>query len=179
MRFARSAAAIGAALLAMPAQAVPHLYVINVSGWVTGTTNVYAPNQVGCNGGSPNLFQCNTIGPWSSAVGATISIVGENPTGPFSFGNAHANGELSGTIIGGVLNGLSGVNLTYNYSLLQTPIFKYGTAPTFFATLVSIDGQAAPAPVPEPATWGLLLLGFGGVGAMLRRRQMGVSYASS
>lgn len=26
-------------------------------------------------------------------------------------------------------------------------------------------------PVPEPATWGLLLLGFGGLGAMLRKRR--------
>jgi hypothetical protein len=27
------------------------------------------------------------------------------------------------------------------------------------------------AAVPEPATWGLMLLGFGGMGMMLRRRR--------
>lgn len=28
-----------------------------------------------------------------------------------------------------------------------------------------------PIAVPEPATWGLMILGFGGVGAMLRSRR--------
>jgi hypothetical protein len=45
-----------------------------------------------------------------------------------------------------------------------------------FATFnISIDGQAldfALAPgVPEPATWGLMLMGFGGLGAALRSRR--------
>jgi hypothetical protein len=29
--------------------------------------------------------------------------------------------------------------------------------------------------VPEPATWGLMILGFGGVGAMMRRRRMAIA----
>ena len=33
------------------------------------------------------------------------------------------------------------------------------------------------APVPEPATWALMLLGFGGAGAMLRRRKQVMSLA--
>jgi hypothetical protein len=37
----------------------------------------------------------------------------------------------------------------------------------------NISGNAAlgMAAVPEPATWGLMLLGFGGMGMMLRRRR--------
>lgn len=31
--------------------------------------------------------------------------------------------------------------------------------------------------VPEPATWGLMILGFGGVGALLRRRRQGAVFA--
>ncbi len=31
--------------------------------------------------------------------------------------------------------------------------------------------------VPEPATWGLMIMGFGGIGAMLRRRRQAVAVA--
>jgi hypothetical protein len=36
-------------------------------------------------------------------------------------------------------------------------------------------GQSAVAAVPEPATWALMILGFGGAGAMLRRRRPAVA----
>jgi hypothetical protein len=35
---------------------------------------------------------------------------------------------------------------------------------------VSITGAAVPAGVPEPATWAMMILGFFGAGAMVRRR---------
>jgi len=35
---------------------------------------------------------------------------------------------------------------------------------------------AVAAAIPEPATWGMMILGFGGVGAMLRRR-IGFTFA--
>ena len=31
--------------------------------------------------------------------------------------------------------------------------------------------------IPEPATWGLMIMGFGGVGAMIRRRRQGAAFA--
>jgi len=34
------------------------------------------------------------------------------------------------------------------------------------------------AAIPEPATWGLMILGFGGVGAMIRRRKTGLAFAA-
>ena len=34
-----------------------------------------------------------------------------------------------------------------------------------------VDQPAPPPPVPEPGVWALMLLGFGGLGAMLRRRR--------
>lgn len=34
-----------------------------------------------------------------------------------------------------------------------------------------LTGKADTAGVPEPRTWALMLLGFGGLGAMLRRRR--------
>ncbi|MBU1377276.1 MAG: PEPxxWA-CTERM sorting domain-containing protein [Alphaproteobacteria bacterium] len=37
------------------------------------------------------------------------------------------------------------------------------------------DGLAGQVGVPEPGTWALMILGFGGAGAMLRRRKMAVA----
>ncbi|SNS44116.1 choice-of-anchor C domain-containing protein [Sphingomonas laterariae] len=36
---------------------------------------------------------------------------------------------------------------------------------------VSIRGQNAPTPVPEPTTWAMLMIGFGVVGVSMRRRR--------
>ena len=48
-----------------------------------------------------------------------------------------------------------------------------GTAATYGGTVSFILNAAA---VPEPAAWALMIVGFGGVGAMLRRRrEMGVT----
>lgn len=42
----------------------------------------------------------------------------------------------------------------------------------------SWSGVGSFAPVPEPATWGLMIVGFGGVGALLRsRRRQAVAFA--
>jgi hypothetical protein len=50
-------------------------------------------------------------------------------------------------------------------SNIHTPDFS-GSAYTNFMSI-------APAPVPEPSTWALLILGFGGIGAALRYRRNG------
>ena len=35
----------------------------------------------------------------------------------------------------------------------------------------------SPVAVPEPATWGLMIMGFGGMGAVLRRRRQATAFA--
>jgi len=42
------------------------------------------------------------------------------------------------------------------------------------ATNVRLDVGSGAAPVPEPASWAVMVLGFGGLGAMLRRRRVGL-----
>ncbi|MGZ6018434.1 MAG: PEPxxWA-CTERM sorting domain-containing protein [Phenylobacterium sp.] len=36
---------------------------------------------------------------------------------------------------------------------------------------VQVTGAALAGGVPEPATWGLMIVGFGGMGAMMRRQR--------
>ena len=54
--------------------------------------------------------------------------------------------------------------------------FSFGTSPTeFVANGVCSSGCGV---VPEPSTWAMLILGFGGAGAMLRRRRGKVAFAT-
>lgn len=171
MRFAIAAAALAAACLAVPAQAAVRLYQYAISATVTGTQTVYNPNQIGCNGGGPNSLYCLSPGPYSEAfTDLFVPLVSEDGTGTFNYGGCVSLGCYSGTIIGGFnpdgTPNFSGVDFSFLYQSI--PHYKYGTAPTFAARLISVDGVA---PVPEPATWAMLMLGFGGIGAALRRRR--------
>lgn len=78
-------------------------------------------------------------------------------TGTLSFsGNAIVGSGLSVHADGAGCNSFCGVDTN-----LTAPVFSVNF-------LRSSDGSA---PVPEPATWAMLLLGFGVVGAAMRRRQ--------
>jgi hypothetical protein len=56
--------------------------------------------------------------------------------------------------------------------------YAHGVA-GLFATSLTVDGLGAPTSgaVPEPASWALMILGFGSAGTMLRRRQRWVARA--
>jgi hypothetical protein len=63
--------------------------------------------------------------------------------------------------------------LTFEFSRAGT---GFGRSPYFLLDGVSVTAQAAPDPgpgaaVPEPATWALMIAGFGLAGASLRRRR--------
>ena len=60
---------------------------------------------------------------------------------------------------------LSGLNLTGNSHTIQ---FKQDPNRWTFVSEITFDGRA----IPEPATWGLMILGFGAAGSMLRRRRI-------
>jgi PEP-CTERM motif len=62
-----------------------------------------------------------------------------------------------------------------NYSFVVTGNCA-GGCPAGFA--VRLDTAPLTAAVPEPATWAMLVLGFGLIGAAMRRRSLNVTYAS-
>lgn len=77
---------------------------------------------------------------------------------PFTF---TGNGELHGVI-----------RFTGSFSRLSFTDFSE----TWHGIQIGIGGLAAPA-VPEPATWAMLIGGFGAVGGTVRRRRTTVSFA--
>jgi len=82
---------------------------------------------------------------------------------------ASGGGWQQATPLAGIDQKANGNN-TY---LLQgdtfTSIYIRSDSPIKLFKQNSVTLGSIPAPVPEPATWGLMLLGFGGIGMALRR----------
>ena len=51
------------------------------------------------------------------------------------------------------------------------------TLSNLFAT-ITYNFETRDGPVPEPASWAMMLAGFGAIGAAMRRRQVAVRFAS-
>jgi hypothetical protein len=114
----------------------------------TGTSTGDTPgglNSSGCNG-SGNGFFCFNLAP-NVAVASELKFDIKATSGVFSFAS-------------------SGPDLKIDWSMSQT-------SDTHLGSLYSapIPGSSGPG-VPEPTSWALMILGFGGVGAVLRRRQV-------
>ena len=68
------------------------------------------------------------------------------------------------------LSATSGANTFYGFAFTTNSVlnsFGFGTVPGATITATS----AIPAAVPEPATWAMMLIGFGAVGFSVRRRR--------
>ena len=173
------AAAAAATLVAMPANAAVYLFSVSgpgasASGNITTVdgTNGSAVTAVtgtvsyaGVNGGGP--FTMTTLSSYAAATNRYYT------SGPFAdFGGISFNTNTGGAFnLGGGGTGPSG--LVINTAVLN-PI---GYAGVLGST--SVDTVATSA-VPEPATWAMMLLGFGilGFGMRSRRKQsVRVTYA--
>jgi hypothetical protein len=78
-------------------------------------------------------------------------------------------GGTSSTVGGTSLITTPGTQLTYGNLTANTwYTFRYTAN---MSTAGSISGNATFYPVPEPGTWALMLLGFGGIGLAMRRRR--------
>jgi hypothetical protein len=86
--------------------------------------------------------------------------------GPVSFKVTATSGSLSLASLG--FNTVGGQNIYFSSDIVNTGGFTGNVG----ATLTSVTGG-----VPEPTSWALMILGFGGVGAMLRRRNGAAAFA--
>ena len=72
----------------------------------------------------------------------------------------------------GDINYDAAVNSTYNVTFSVS-----GTGFTKVSDSIVIQQGSGFAAVPEPAAWGLMLVGFGGVGVAIRRRRATYAFA--
>ena len=87
-----------------------------------------------------------------------------------SFGGKNI-GETFNAADFGYVQGSGNLLATSTTSVLS--FVGYNAIGGFLLDDVSVTGVAADGGVPEPATWALLLVGFGGVGVAMRRRGSG------
>jgi hypothetical protein len=85
---------------------------------------------------------------------------------------AGASGDFLSTNDGAHSNLWESESLSFTATGASTTISIVGNVGQNYVGLdnVILTGGRAPGGVPEPATWALMLMGFGGLGALLRRR---------
>ncbi len=129
--------------------------LINISG--SSASFLDMDFQAGGTSASNILFNFggNTLN--LGGIGFVGSILA--PAADVNFSNGHLDGQL-------IANSLSGAGQTGQINNYQL------NAVTFFP---SASAFALAIPAPEPATWMLLIGGFGAIGRMLRRRHAALS----
>jgi hypothetical protein len=101
--------------------------------------------------------------------GTTVTLL-QLFTGGSVVGGVYSGGTL---VSGGSTSGSSNSLTLNNVSLTPNTDYTFVYSGALGKTPGNISGNAAfaIAAVPEPATWGLMLLGFGGMGMAMRRRR--------
>ena len=146
----------------------------DVSASVVACSGFYAGNL---NGGSPqDLYSIQTGLNAIPGYQGTITSAGTNLNisngNTINFGSAFTGLAFIGLHFG---NGEGGPSHSYPggttafYEINATNINSFTTHFTDLSNAVLYPGTA-PA-VPEPATWAMMLLGFGGIGFSMRRRR--------
>ncbi|MHC9419741.1 PEPxxWA-CTERM sorting domain-containing protein [Sphingomonas citri] len=151
------AVAATAVCAAVPAQAA---VTVQINASTTGaTTTVRGP----C-GEKPF---CTISTPVSRDFSFTLGVdlaLGQSMT--FTYGPSTIAGASSGTIMRTGLQTYEGTNFLFTQA---TPASNGGTETRLSASTFSVR-QIFPAPVPEPATWAMMILGFGAIGYAMRRK---------
>lgn len=165
------AAAIAASILAVASPASAAQYIINfatnqalLGGNQSGSATVTIADTLSTSPLGTMGYQVTAIS--GSLNGSAINgLSGFQGSDNFFYktGNFVDNSGLGFTTAGGTSASLYFASTVSRYQLTTTSPFSTGYV-TATATLV-------PAPVPEPATWAMMLAGFGTIGAAVRRRR--------
>lgn len=156
MRFAFLAASAAACALSVPAGAA---VTVKISALATGTT------ESGCTYAAPECAVV-TVTPVSRWIEQTLTFA-SLPSGTVFNQMVSPSGSISGTILAGPNGAFSGINFAFidMGASAQTYFNTRLSAPTFIVR--QIDAGA----VPEPATWAMMLVGFGAAGYAMRIRR--------
>jgi len=146
--------------------------LVSVSDQTTGFTFNTSP---GLASDSPIGFSVFAA---SSPTGDTTIAVGGTENGPnelagFSndpivfFDIPNASDPANASLVVCSQPGFSCGNFSGNETVFASGYALADSSSVFFATVETV----APAGVPEPATWAMMLVGFGGLGAAMRARR--------
>jgi hypothetical protein len=139
---------------------------LRIDAWVNGVKTEFVWEQ----NYQPGVFAgVAAIGDWNvTAPGGNFYVAAGAST------NVNNNMSLSDWISSGYISG-DAIVTSINVGL-GSGISAGGTHPHEFVDNIRGDGHDfnfEVAGVPEPASWALMIAGFGGVGAALRRRRQG------
>lgn len=164
------AAALTAAVTAMaPASAAT--YVLNYTGTsgeplpTTATLKITTANTLNLSGGYDILSASGTVNGVAITDLAALNPAGFNTDNIFFAADPHVSNSGFGWNAPGVTGNLFS-NGPGSYSLYQFDGGNY---------TIATDGLLSVSQVPEPASWALLVIGFGMVGGFARRRQQAVA----
>jgi len=94
----------------------------------------------------------------------------------FFFGNYLLGGTQSSP--GGIIMGSDDFWLIFNPETSLASQFRYSQVGSEGGSgLVSMSPATSTGAIPEPATWAMLIAGFGGVGSLMRRRRQASAFA--
>jgi len=137
----------------------------------TVTDNVGIPNKVefddtNASTGTQTAYFNFFVSP--TMLGTFSATVATNPASTVTLLELLTGGTMS-TPGGSLVTSTPGTQLTWGSLTANTwYTFRYTAN---MSTGGDISGTASFYPVPEPSTWALMLLGFGGIGMAMRRRR--------
>ncbi|MHA6724267.1 PEPxxWA-CTERM sorting domain-containing protein [Sphingomonas sp. RS2018] len=171
-----------------------------VTGTADAATYVSTTRTVGAGSVNLSITTDGTIGALTAANITAYSIAVTDPTGAITLTRANSSLGVSGTGFTATASNLQFDFGSNSGALFQSPSFGSGgpfyclqggatgcfdrngagegldalsccsnverTARTGLVTIATVTTSA----VPEPATWGMMMLGFGGIGFAMRRR---------
>jgi len=133
--------------------------------------------SIGSGSGTDTLGLISVSGVSSSWVNVpfTLQVNFTSPAGTSpgsALYSALVNGSVTSDGAGGAFFDFNNTPLNFTYNGGTFTLFVNDLAVSSGATNTPLNGVIrATAAVPEPATWGLMLLGFGGIGMAMRRRR--------
>jgi hypothetical protein len=142
---------------------------LNTSSTTAGFLDVFiTETNVAANlvhGGFISSLTSNTLpAGWSVTESTFWNAANTSAYGAGALLASHTFGNIGTSVIGTLVQPSANFALTEQYHIVAT---GSGTANS------TIDLSS----VPEPATWGLMILGFGGIGAMVRNRRRQAVFA--
>lgn len=137
-------------------------------GWTNITFNFYGPGGVPVATGTGYLFAAPYAGTAGDLASGGALAAGSSNGSVWSFAPGFKMaGATTYYFYGDTPMTVTGVNVGYagNYFLTSRPTW------TFRRTSSSINFTLTGAAVPEPASWAVMIAGFGMIGAAARRRR--------